>query len=125
MTATYNNGGGTERAISAKVVQVSGGGAENGSPDFLDEKAERTVGEDVAVGSNVGAPVVASVNSVSLKDTLTYRLRAFATGDEGSTGLTVTDNAAADLAAFDIDKASGQITTAAKLDYESRMAPRH
>ena len=76
--------------MSAKAVQAAGGGAENGSPDFLDEKAERTVAESVAVGSRVGAPVVASVDSVSLKDTLTYSLRAFATGDEGSTGLTVT-----------------------------------
>ena len=125
VTATYTVGGedSEERARSVKVVQAEGGGAENGSPDFEHEKAERTVGEDVAVGSKVGAPVLASVKSVSLKDTLTYSLRAFTAGDVGNTGLTFDDiftggegapTAADDLAAFDIDKATGQITTAAK-----------
>ena len=112
MTATYNDNGGdaTPRAMSAKVVQAIGGGAENGSPDFLNEKAERTVAESVAVGSPVGAPVVASVKSqCRSKDTLTYRLRAFTANDVGNTGLTFADiaDAAADLAAFDIRQGVG------------------
>ena len=69
-------------------------------------------------------PVTASVKSTNTKDTLTYGLRAYVHGtDLGATGVTTPVDAAADVAAFDIDKASGQITVARKLDFESRGVP--
>ena len=123
VTASYTDREGdtkTARMMSAYPVQAEGGGRENGSPDFVDEKVGRSVAETAAVGANVDAAVTAPVGGSSAKDTLTYGLRAFADGDRGSTGLTVPATAEVDAAAFNIDKATGQITLAAKLDFESR-----
>ena len=117
-----NGGGKTARMMSAYPVQAAGGGAENGSPDFVDEKVDRGVAETAAVGDKVGAPVTAPTGGSSAKDRLTYGLRTFVTLDEGTTGLTAGTEAEADFAAFDIDKATGQITVAQKLDFESRGA---
>ena len=117
------------RMMSANPVQAEGGGDLNGSPDFLGEKVDRSVAETGAVGSSVGAPVTASLQSGDAsKDTLTYGLRAFTAADEGGTGLAFADlftnaDADADVAAFDIDKATGQITVAQELDFESRGDP--
>ena len=131
VTASYRDRSGEAeidmmaREMSANPVQAARDGADNGSPDFVDEKVDRGVAETAAVGANVGAPVTASVDSPNLKDTLTYGLRAFddaGTADR-STGVDAPSNADADVAAFDIDKASGQITVAQKLDYESRGDP--
>ena len=133
VTATYTDRGPPgdvnemARAMSAMPVQAAGGGSENGSPDFLDEKVDRSVAETAAVDDNVGLPVVASVQSQSPKDTLTYGLRAVAEGDLTGTGVTLPSGTGTepvdDLAAFNIDKASGQITVARKLDFESRGDP--
>ena len=123
VTASYADLGGpdkTERAMSAMPVQAEGGGRVNGSPDFFGDKL-RSVPESAAVGSNVGRPVVASVpGGPSATDTLTYGLRAVITDDLGTTGVTMPTMPDDDLAAFDIDKASGQITLAQELDFESR-----
>ena len=128
ITASYTDRNGTdktERAMSANPVQAAGLGATNQSPDFDGDKVELSVVETAAVGANVDAPVVATLRAPSSTDILTYGLRAFAAGDIGDTGLTFSDVAspAADLAAFDIDKATGQITVAQKLDFESRGTP--
>ncbi len=103
-------------------VQAVDGGFGNGSPDFRDEKVERTVAENIAVGANVGTPVTASVLQPSATDRLTYGLRAFAIGDIGNTGLEdpAGDVPAEDLAAFAINQATGQITVAEGLNFESR-----
>ena len=122
VTASYTVGGDdkTARMMSANPVQAMDGGRENGSPDFVDEKVDRSVAETAAVGADVGAPVTAPTGGSSAKDTLTYGLRAFATGDVGSTSLEepVSEVATFDLAAFAIDQASGQITVARKLNFE-------
>ena len=116
------------RMMSAMAVQAVDGGRENGSPDFVDEKVDRLVAETAAVGDDVVLPVTASVESTNTKDTLTYGLRAVLDTDLPSgigvdlpsgTGTEPVD----DLAAFDIDKATGQITVAQKLDFESRGTP--
>ena len=76
--------------MSVKPVQAEGGGGLNGSPDFLEDKVDRSVAETAAVGSNVGTPVTASLGSGDAsKDTLTYGLRAVAQGDLGATGVTL------------------------------------
>ena len=119
----------TARMMSANPVQALGGGSKNESPDFEGEKVERSVAETAAVGDDVPGPVVATVRARSDTDMLTYSLEAFEAGDEGSTGLTFADlftdadAATAELDYFDIDKATGQITVAQKLDFENRGDP--
>ena len=108
--------------MSANPVQARGLGAKNQSPDFEGDKVERSVAETAEVGEDVPGPVVATVVAPSDTDILTYGLRAFASGDVGSTGVAEPADADADVAAFDIDKATGQITVAQKLDFESRGA---
>ena len=128
VTATYTDRNGdtkTARMMSANPVQARGGGDLNGSPDFLKDKVDRSVAETAAVGANVDTAVTASVESTNSKDTLTYGLRAVMEGDLQGTGVdlpsgTLPDD---DLAAFDIDKVTGQITVAQKLDFESRGDP--
>ena len=127
VTATYDEGGQsrTAHAMSAYPVQARRLGAENQSPDFGGDKVERSVAETAAVGDDVPGPVVATVKAPSSTDILTYSLRTFVSSDEGDTGLTARaeDDAEADLAAFNIDQATGQITVAQKLDFESRGVP--
>ncbi len=126
VTATYTDRSGgarMAREMSANPVQAEGGGDQNGSPDFVKDKVDRSVAETAAVGANVGTPVTASVESPSSKDTVTYGLRAYADTDLGATGVTTPVDPVADLAAFNIDKASGQITVARELDFESRGDP--
>ncbi len=125
VTASYTDENGptkTARARSAYPVQAEGLGANNQSPDFDGAKVELSVAETAEVGADVDDPVVATVVAPSSTDILTYGLRTFVAADEGDTGLTATTTirAEADLAAFDIDKATGQITVAQELDYESR-----
>ena len=131
VTATYTDRNGnnkTARMMSANPVQAADGGRENGSPDFVDEKVDRGVAETADVGDGVGLPVTASVESTNRKDTLTYGLRAVRAVDVTSiTGVDLPSGTGTepvdDLAAFDIDKATGQITVAQKLNFESRGSP--
>ena len=113
------------RMMSANPVQAKGLGRTNQSPDFVGEKVERSVAETAEVGDDVPGPVVATVRAPSSTDILTYGLRTFVTDHAGSTGLTARNQmeAEADLAAFDINKATGQITVAQELDFESRGDP--
>ena len=126
VTATYtdqNGSGKTAHAKSAYPVQARGLGGKNESPDFVGAKVELSVAETAEVGDDVAGPVVAKVDTRSDTDILTYGLRAFGVNDVGDTGLTAPADAAADRAAFDIDKATGQITVAQELDFESRGNP--
>ena len=130
VTASYTDGESVvdddtkmARMMSANPVQAEGLGATNQSPDFVGEKVELSVAETAEVGDDVDDPVVATVVARSDTDILTYGLRTFVQTDEGDTGLTAGTDAAADVAAFDIDKATGQITVAQELDFESRGDP--
>ena len=130
VTARYTVDGDdkTAHAMSAYPVQATGLGATNESPDFEGDKVDRSVAETAAVGANVDAPVVATVRARSETDILTYGLRAVTASDiTGITGVTLPTGVGTspvdDLAAFDIDKATGQITVAQELDFESRGTP--
>ena len=132
VTASYDDRHGstkTARMMSAYPVQAAGLGANNESPDFDGAKVDRSVAETAEVGDDVPGPVVATVVASSDTDILTYGLRAVVvTGNaddidtmpDGVTAPADDDAAAADAAAFDIDKATGQITVAQELDFESR-----
>ena len=103
----------------------AGLGAKNQSPDFEVGKVDRSVAETAEVGADVETPVRAPVGGSSAIDRLTYSLRAVADIDlTGITGVTLPSGVGTgpddDLVAFDIVKATGQITVAQKLDFESR-----
>ena len=129
VTASYTDRESDEpkkaRMMSAYPVQAAGLGANNESPDFDGDKVDRSVAETAEVGDDVPGAVEATVRAASDTDILTYGLRAFVANDEGNTGLTAGTEAEAeaDLAAFKIDKATGQITVAQELDFESRGDP--
>ena len=131
VTASYTDRNGAdkkERMMSAYPVQAAGLGATNQSPDFDGDKFERSVAETAEVGDDVDDPVVATVVARSDTDILTYGLRAVGADDiTDITGVTLPSGTgtgpADDLAAFDIDKATGQITVAEELDFESRGTP--
>ena len=130
VTARYTDENGADKrahAMSVYSVQARGLGEKNQSPDFEGDKVERSVAETAEVGDDVPGPVVATVVAPSSTDILTYGLRAVEQND--LTGITGVDLPTGDgtgpdddLAAFDIDKESGQITVARKLDFESRGA---
>ena len=128
VTASYtgrNDADKTERMMSAYPVQAEGLGRTNHSPDFDGAKVERSVAETAEVGDDVDDPVVATVVARSDTDILTYSLRAVLDTDiTDITGVTLPSGTGTgpndDVAAFDIDKATGQITVAQKLDFESR-----
>ena len=86
-------------------VSTDGSPAENGSPDFVQEKDTRTVPEDTPVGAAVGGPFRAI--EPDPEDTLTYALEAVRVGNAPAT-----EEATADAAHFYIDNLddSGEIT---------------
>ena len=72
----------------------------NTAPEFASTSTSRSVVEDGQVGTNVGSPVTAT--DADQGDTLTYTLGG------------------ADADSFSINSSSGQISTAAVLDYETK-----
>ena len=89
---------------------------DNNSPDFRANTTKRTIPEDTAKGQPVGAPVVVDIEEDG--DTLTYTLE-LSTLVLGITEPTAVATATADLAYFDIDKATGQITLKLGLSFEN------
>ena len=83
---------------------------DNGSPSFKLDTASYSLPEDRAVGSAVGSAAEATDPN---RDTLTYEL------DNDANAATPPDRNE-DLGFFMIDKATGQITVAKKLDYEAK-----
>ena len=111
----------TAREMSTYPVQARGLGANNQSPDFDVDKVERSVEETAEVDDDVPGAVVATVFAPSSTDILTYGLRAVASDDlTDLPDVPLPTGPDDDLAAFDIDKATGQITVAQELDFESR-----
>ena len=111
-TVTYTDvfgSGKTASAVSANAVEART--VANSAPKFTDEDADTQnieVSRDVtegAVGSAVGKPVTATDAD---GDVLIYTLA----GTDGT----------GDAARFEIDSASGQIKTTAKLDFEAAAA---
>ena len=115
--------------ISANPVQADVSDDDNNSPDFNQDRTTRTVREDAGLGTAVGDQVDVDQNEDS--DTLTYELD---NDKDASTALDVPDatsdsvvgNAAAgmqgDVEYFSIDKATGQISVAKKLDWDNNPA---
>ena len=104
--------GGSKNAygISAENVRAEVSDALNNSPDFASNKASRSVPENTAVGENVGAPVVVTLNEDG--DVLTYTLDDTASADD-------TLDTSGDVGYFSIDKATGQIKVAKPLDFDN------
>ena len=97
-TASYTDGYGTgnsEMSESAMVVAAD----VNVAPAFASETATRSIAENTAANTNIGAPVTATDQN---GDTLTYSL-------EGT-----------DAASFGIEGSTGQLSTSAALDYEDK-----
>ena len=90
---------------------------DNGSPGFTaGGDYARSVPESTATNMPVGDPVVAvDPNS----DTLTYELIPTTTENVADTDVDEAAAAASDLTYFKIDKATGQISVAKTLDYDS------
>ena len=89
-----------EITVTINVISTETETPTNSTPSFADgSHTNRTVAENTAKGVNIGKPVAATDAD---NDALTYTL----------SGL--------DAAAFDIDKATGQLKTNADLDYETK-----
>ena len=99
--ATYEDGydaGNTQNKVTeTAVTQV----AVNAPPAFSSATETRTIAEDAAANTNIGDPVAATDPN---GDTLTYTL--------GGT----------DAASFAIDGSTGQLSTSAALDFETKSA---
>lgn len=96
--ATYTDGydSGNEEMATTTSAVVS-----NTAPMFADNTTTRTIAENTAAGTNIGAPVTAMDPD---GDTLTYSLRG------------------TDAASFDIEMSTGQLMTKAALDYETKTS---
>ena len=99
-TASYTDGygaGNSEMSESAMVVAAD----DNVAPEFPSGPATRSIAENTAANTNIGAPVTATDAN---GDTLTYSL-------EGT-----------DAASFGIEGSTGQLSTSAALDFETKPA---
>ena len=90
-------------------------GAENKSPDFLPRNRSISVYENLSVGSDLGSVVVAA--DPDTEDNLTYELVAF-TGTNPDDPNSPAADFASDVDSFEIDRATGQIMVAEKLDFD-------
>ena len=104
-TASYNDSVGSDEsdAVSASAVRVAGEPPSDSiAPAFAGNAATRSVAENTAAATNIGAPVTATDTDTDSGDTLTYSL-------SGS-----------DAASFAIIASSGQLQTKTALDYETK-----
>ena len=112
----------TAEAVSANKVQAAR--SQNEAPEFPDQDlemdgdqsdaAERKVAENTAAGEAIGDPVVATDGD---NDILTYTLLDNETTDSDDDADTPA-NMDGDSASFSIDRATGQLMTKGKLDFE-------
>ena len=102
--STDTNDTKTANVKSTNPVRAAVSPGANASPDFQDDTDTRTVPESTAVGDPVGDPVTATDTD---NDILTYELVEVAAPNNG------------DDEFFDINMATGQITVAQELDYDS------
>ena len=117
VTASYNDNQANNKmayGISAENVRADVTPANNNSPDFATNKAERSVPENTAVGMDVGLPVIVETDEDG--DILTYELDDDVTAPED--GVAAPANTG-DASFFSIDKATGQIKVAKALDFDS------
>ena len=98
-TDGFNSSNKSARAVSQNPVRVFS--EDNTPPSYSNTQTSRSVAENAAAGTNVGAPVTATDNQ---NDNLTYRLKG------------------TDAATFRIVASSGQIQTRAPLDYETKSS---
>ena len=113
--------GDTLRVMTMYPVQAADTGRDtDGSPDFEVSKVERSVAENARVGARIAGPVTVGQGGTKLPgDRITYSLRAFGCSTRPRRHRPHRrTNAAADAAAFNIDQATGQITTAGRLNFE-------
>ena len=102
--------------ISAYAVRADVADNVNNSPDFNVNKTTRRVAETAAVDTAVGVPVDVDQNEDN--DVLTYTLDNNGMADDQLP--TGTNLAESPLSYFKIDKRTGQISVAKKLDYDER-----
>ena len=98
-TAMDGDADSTDNSVDIKITIAA---ADNTAPVFADATTTRSVPENTAAGTNIGAPVTAT--DADTGDTLTYSLSG------------------TDVASFAIVEASGQLQTKAALDYETKAS---
>ena len=107
-TASYTDGEGdgstkTAKEVTVNVVRVAGEPPSDSiAPAFAESTATRSVAENTAAATNIGAPVTATDADTDSGDTLTYSLSG------------------RDAASFAIIALSGQLQTKTALDYETK-----
>ena len=122
VVATYTDGQGTEKTaimrsaypVRAEVLSDNDnapGNSANGSPGFNLDTADIAISENTPVEGHVGGPAVATDPN---SDILTYELNN--DSDPSIRG----DNLNEDVEFFKVNQATGQITVAKELDFESR-----
>ena len=100
LTASDGEGGTASIAVTINVTDVEE--QANDAPVFADgDSATRSIAENVAVGTNVGAAFTATDSD---NDTLTYSLSG------------------TDAASFTVDNSTGQLKTNATFDYETKIS---
>ena len=100
LTASDGEGGTASIAVTITVTDVEE--QANDAPVFADgDSATRSIAENVAVGTNVGAAFTATDSD---NDTLTYSLSG------------------TDAASFAVDNSTGQLKTNATFDYETKIS---
>ena len=94
-------------AMTANTVRAAVATADNGSPDFRGGSEESEIAETAMVGDAVGAAITAI--EPDDEDTLSYEI-----DNDATTGITIPEDHDANF--FSIDKDSGQIRVAKRLD---------
>ena len=106
-TASYTDGIGLDQSeeVSASMVRVAGEPPSDSiAPAFARNTVTRSVAENTAAATNIGAPVTATDADTDSGDTLTYSLSG------------------RDATSFAIIASSGQLQTKTALDYENKRS---